>query len=289
MSQREYARFLEAHGLRVLEFESALWVEKRKFFFENIPPHQKLHLEAHAQRWLFRKGAAAIRYTCQELDGRPSFEYVCSEKNFSLESLAPDARRRVRRGMESCEIRPIDCSFLARYGCPINRDTLARQGRSGVVWMTDEGRWRKYMLACATIPTVQIFGAFVKERFIGFSIAVKVDDYCYLHHTQAYSEDLKLSPINILTYYVTKRMLDQPDIRHVSQGLEPFLLLPAVERFKLAMGFRKRALRRNVVVNPIARPMFSTPSIWFARKTLGVIRPGLVEDLSTFTKALEIQ
>src|SRR5208283_185203 len=252
MSVEGYARFLEAQGLRVFEAEESLWVEKRKFFLENIPPHRSLHLTGPALRRLFLKGSAVVRYACAAPEGSPSFEYVCSEKPMTLGALAPDARRRVRRGMERCEVRRVEFDLLAKYGFPINHSTLLRQGRPGPALVTDEALWQRYMRACATIPSVEAYGAFVENRLIGFSISVIIQNYSYLHYTHAYTEHLKYSPINVLTYAVTKAMLERAEISHVSQGLEPFVSLPDVERFKLAMGFWKRPVRRRVVVNPIA-------------------------------------
>lgn len=261
-------------------------MRKRKFFCESIPQHRQIHLDARALRHLFCRGAAVIRYTCSLQEGDASFEYVCSEKTFSLQSLSPNARRRVRRGFEACDIRRVDFGLLARHGCPINQGTFARQGRIGPPWMTDDTIWKRYMLACASLSNAYAFGAFVKGQFCGFSITVTVDDYAYLFHTQALSEYLKYSPINALTYAVTKEMLAKTEIRHVSQGLESFKALPHVESFKLAMGFRKRSIGRRVVVNALARPLFSAPVVWLAKTTLGTFRPGLAEDIATFASAL---
>jgi hypothetical protein len=97
--------------------------------------------------------------------------------------------------------------------------------------------------------------------FVDFSIGVVCDDYCYLHHTQAASDELKHSPINALTYFVSKTMRERSDIQHVSQGLESFLGQPQVERFELSMGFRKHPLGRRLVVYPVARPLFSPVAI----------------------------
>lgn len=286
MNQDSYIQFIRAQGFKVFEAEGVLWVDKRRFFFESIPQHRQIHLDPPAFGRLFRRGAAVIRYTCSEEEGSESFEYVCSERPFTLQSLSPEARRRVRRGLETCEIRAVDFDLLARFGCAINRSTFARQGRTGVPWMRDEAIWKRYMRACAGISGVHAFGAFVQGQFCGFSMAVTVDDYAYLFHTQALTEFLKYSPVNALTFAITKEMLAKPEIKNVSQGLESFKPLPYVENFKLAMGFRKRVLGRRVVVHPLARPLLSAPTVWLTKKTLAVFRPGLAEDLSTFASAL---
>lgn len=287
MDREEYARFLSAQGLRILRFGGELWVEKRKFFFENIPPHRRIHLGRWDASKLFLSGAAVIRYSCDETEGRNSFEYVCEDKTYDLHSLDPNGRRRTRRGLEHCAIRRIDFDLLAECGCAINRSVFDRQGRVGRRLFTDERRWKQYMAACGLLRNVEAYGAFVGDRLCGYSMAVFVDDYAYLHHTHSYAESLKFSPINALTFTVVKGLLQRPEVKRVSQGLEPFVPLPEVERFKISMGFQRRSIGRRVVANPLALPLFSSAAERIARALVKrrSLR-GLLEDFLTFTQAL---
>jgi hypothetical protein len=286
MSLFDISRFVAAQGMQCFQGESCLWVEKKKFFFESVPGHRRIRLLPGEATRLFKHGAIAIRYTCSEEEGIRSFEYVCDDENFGLEALAPDARRRVRRGLESCEVRPVSFETLAREGSVINRSVFARQGRVRRSVMTDDARWARYMTICSELTSMEAYGAFIDGRIVGFSIAVYLDEYCYLFHTHAFSDYMKFNPIYALTYTVMRNALQKPEIKYVSQGLESFLVLPEVERFKLAMGFRKRPLGRRVEVSPWARPIFSTPASWVVGKLLRQFRPGLWEDFSAFSEAL---
>jgi len=279
-------QLVEAQGAPSLESGSCLWVEKRKFFFESVPPHRPIHLRTRDAARLFVHGAAAIRYTCEESEGTSSWEYICDTPNYDFASLAEDARRRVRRGLESCEVERIDCDLLAREGREINRSVLEKHGRDMQSFLTDEARWKKYMAVCAHLPFVEAYGVFVKRRFCAFSLAAHVDDYAYLLHTHAHTEYLKYSPMNALFFTVTKALLETPGVRIVSQGLESFAERPDLERFKLAMGFRKRALGRRVIVHPFARPIFSKPGAWLAGKVLASLKPGMEDDFATFAEAV---
>ena len=287
MTTLDISRFAGAQGMNAVQGESCLWVEKRKFFFESVPGHRRIRLAPGEAKWLFRRGALILRYTCDEDEGSPSFEYVCSDKNFSLATLAPDARRRVRRGLEACEIRPVNFGVLASEGCAINRSVYGRQERVLESALTDERRWARYMTVCSELSGLDAHGAFVDGRLIGFSITAYVDEYCYLFHTHAYSDYMKLSPIYALTFSVMQKAFARPGIRNVSQGLESFLDLPEVERFKLAMGFRKKALGRRIEISPLVRPIFSPPGAWIVGKLLRKFRPGLWQDFCTFTHALQ--
>lgn len=286
MSSFDISQFASAQGMQTIQSESCLWVEKKRFFYESVPGHRRIRLRPDEAAWLFKRGAVAIRYTCNEDEGTRSFEYVCDDGNFGLPTLAPDARRRVRRGLEACEVKRVEFEQLAREGCPINRSVFARQGRVAESVMTEEARWSRYMTICSSLSSLEAYGAFIDRRLVGYSIAAYVDEYCYLFHTHAYTDFMKFSPIYALTYTVVHNALQKSDIKYVSQGLESFLVLPEVERFKLAMGFRKRPLGRRVEINPWARPFFSIPGTWIVQKFLKQFRPGLCEDFTAFSKAL---
>lgn len=285
--QNVYA-LAQAQGMRIIESESGTWVQKRHFFLESAPGHRRIRLQPGEAARLFRRGTAALRYTCYEDEGAPSFEYVCTDKDFGLASLASDARRRVRRGLEACDVRRADFDLLSREGAAINRDVFARQGRLHRSFLTDDEVWRRYMGVCATLPNIEAYGAFIQQRLIGFSFGVFVDDYCYLFHTHSYSESLKYSPINALTFTVVKSALGRPSVTCVSQGFESFRPQPDVERFKLSMGFHKRAIGRRVLVNPLARPLFSPLGSQAIQTVLGRLKPEVADDFSAFVESARV-
>ncbi|MGA8220484.1 MAG: hypothetical protein WB780_02440 [Candidatus Acidiferrales bacterium] len=275
-----------AQGARVLKGNDCVWVEKRRFFFESIPPHRRVRLQGGDAARIFFHGAAVIRYTTDEEEGAPSFEYVCDDRKFDLGSIAPEARRRVRQGLQAFDIRRIEFGLLEKDGCAINRSVYARQGRMVDSFLTRSDRWARYMKACAASSIVEAYGAFLDNRLCGFSIAAFVDDYCYLQHTHAYTEFMKQGPIYALTFAVTKAALERPGVNYVSQGLESFQALPNVDRFKFSMGFRKRPVQRRILINPLARPLFSSSGAWITRNILRYMKPGLLADFATFTRAI---
>jgi hypothetical protein len=184
-------------------------------------------------------------------------------------------------------VRRVDCKLLSEEGCAINRSVLARQGRHmPVSFLTDQVLWKKYMVVCESLPFVEAYGAFVEDRLCAFSLALLMDDYCYTYHPYASTEYLKHYPMNVLIYSIVRTMLDRPSVSCVSYGLESFASRPTLERFKLAMGCRKRPIGRRVLVHPLARPVFSRPGAWLAQKVLQRVKPGLVEDFATFSRAL---
>jgi len=276
-----------AQGMSIIETESCTWVQKRRFFLESAPGHRRVRLRPGEAGKLFLRGVMALRYTCDENEGAPSFEYVCTDRNFGLESLASDARRRVRRGLEACDVRRIDCDLLRREGRAINCDVFERQGRAKWGFLTEQSAWDHYTKVCSTLPNMEAYGAFVQGRLIAYSLGVFVEDYCYLFHTHAFSDFLRYSPINALTFTVMKSALCRPTVSCVSQGFESFRSLPDVERFKLSMGFFKRPIGRRVLINPIALPAFLGPGAWLTHEFVKKFKPGLADDFSAFVQSIQ--
>ncbi len=284
----DFRRFASAQGMRIIEGESGPWVEKRQFFLESFPQHRRIHLSRNEANKMFLRGAALIRYTCDESEGAPSFEYVWDDKNFSLDSLAKDAKRNVRKNLDLCSVRRIPYDLLRAEGCAINRSVFARQGRQmPVSFLTDDNLWRKYLDVCETLPFVEAYGAFIQDRLCAFSLVVLIDDYCYTYQPFALTESLKHYSMNVLIYSLVRNMLDRPEISCVSYGLESFAPHPSLERFKLAMGCRKRPIGRRVLVNPLARPIFSKPGAWITSQFLQRFKPGLTDEFAKLSHALQ--
>lgn len=275
-----YKLLAEAQGGRFFRTRSALWFETRRWVFDSAPPHRRVSLDRVEANHLFRRGAAVIRYTCDPADGAPSFEFVCDDKDFGIHSLAADARRRVRRGLSSCAVRQIGFDLLANEGAAINRSVLERQGRSKKSFLAADEQWKAYISLCGTAANLKAFGAFVDGRLGAFALTVLVDGYCYLYHTHAHSAYLKHSPMNALIFTITSEMLKDPQIACVSQGVEPFLTRPDLEHFKLAMGYRKRPIRRQILVNPVLRPLLSRSALRIAEPILRHSRPQWLEALA---------
>jgi len=290
MDQEDYGRFLSAQGLRTVKAAGELWVEKRKLFLENIPPHRRIRLDRWNAMKLFLRGYAVLRYSCEEAEGRPSFEYICDDRNYDLHSLGHKARNQTRQGLKNCVVRPINFDLLSDQGVPINRSVFARQGRPGPPFLAEERLWKQYMRACRSMQDVEAWGAHVDEQLCAFVIVVFVDDYAYLFHPHALSESLKHRPMNALVFSVVQALLLRPMVKRVSYGLEPFLSLPALEDFKISMGFRRSSIGRRIVVNLLARPFLTRPVERVARGLVASGRfKGVLGDFLTFTQSFREQ
>ena len=287
VSSSELLRFTKAQQMKIIEGESCLWVEKRPFFLESLPQHKKVSVTDAEARKLFRRGAMVLRYTCDDSLGAPTFEYVWDDKNFDLDSLHKDAKRNVRKNLEECIVRPLSYDLLRAEGCSINLDVMRRQGRSiSRSFLTDPVLWKEYLDVCETLPFMEGFGAFIEDRLCAFSLVVQMDDYCYTYQPYARADSLKKYSMNVLIYSVVRTLLARPNVSCVSYGMESFVPHPTLERFKLAMGCRKRPIHRRVIVNPLLRPVLSPRGKWIAERLVSRFRPGLRDEFQNLATAL---
>jgi hypothetical protein len=284
-SLSDYRRFISAQGMQIVEDEGCYWVEKRNHFWESAPSHRRVSLSPAMAIKLFALGAFAIRYTCPDNVGTPTFEYVWDDKQYGLGSLHKDAKRNVRKNMAVCSFRPVQFELLAREGCAINRDVYARQHRQPD-FQTNQSKWKAYIETCATLPFVEAYGIFHREKLCGYSLVLFVDDYCYTFHPYAHSDYLKFCPMNVLIYSLVQDVLQRPGVSCISYGVESYTPRPTLERFKIAMGCRKRILQRRIVVHPLLRPAFTNPGIWLIQKILRHAKPRIAEQFSIFASAV---
>jgi hypothetical protein len=269
MDAEAYAQFLAAQGRAIVRASGHLWVQKQSFCLESIPPHTRIRINS-AEAWnLFLRGYLVLRYTCDESEGAPSKEYVCEDREYSLESLDVKARNKVRQGLKNCVVRQIEFSELKRSGCAINQSVFERQGRLGPEFLRDPLRWEQYLANCQKTSDVEAFGTFIGAELCAYTLIVRVEDYAYTYHPFASSTYLQFRPMNALIFWVTQRLMQTPGVRRVSYGLESLTAHPALEEFKAGMGFQGLPIGRRILLSPLARPLVSGQAVSFMRQVEG--------------------
>jgi len=269
MDAEAYSQFLAGLGMATVRAGGHLWVEKQSFCLESIPPHTRIHLNSAEARNLFLRGYLVLRYTCDESEGAPSKEYVCEDREYSLESLDAKARNKVRQGLKNCVVRQIEFSELKRNGWAINQSVFQRQGRVGPEFLRDPLHWEQYLANCQKTPEVEAFGAFLGTELCAYTLIVRVEDYAYTYHPFVSTAYLQFRPMNALIFWVTQRLMQTPGVRRVSYGLESLTEHPALEEFKTGMGFQGLPIGRRILLSPLARPLVSGHAVSFMRRVEG--------------------
>jgi hypothetical protein len=255
MKPEQYAEFLRKLEFKVVRTASSFWYTRAsKFFFQNIPFHRSISPDKEEMRDFFRQsGAFAARYlTAGDVRDADKSIWICNHKDFDLSYVHKHARRGVRRGLERCEIRKLEFSWLEKPGMPLIKDTLMRQNRQESS-VTDE-EWNRFCSAAQSYEDVQAWAAFADGELASFIILSIIEDCAYI--LENYSATRFLSryyPNNALTYAVTCEMLHERGLAAINHGLEPFEDLNSLSEFKIKMGYQRKDLVQRLEVRPAYR------------------------------------
>ncbi|MBI3782719.1 MAG: hypothetical protein HY270_04885 [Deltaproteobacteria bacterium] len=260
MNATEFCKFLEALGHRVIGTPSAHWYDVNRFFFQGAPPHLEYQPDQKELRSLLRQGRCfGVRFatpiSCQ---GMASYQIVCDNRSYGLEALSGNVRSKVRRGLKRCTVGAVDFSVLATAGRKAHGDTLARQGRDGVL---DGERWDRFWAAAAATPGFEAWGAWNGDTLAAFLVSVAFGDSVEFMLARSCTDELGAYPNNALIYTVTEEMLIRRGLREVTFGLEALEPVTALDEFKFGMGFSKRPLRQRVFFHPVLGAMLRVSSV----------------------------
>jgi len=281
-----YASFLRAIGHRVVQTCSAYWYDASKFFFLSAPPHRVYRPEEDELRTVLRRfPCLGVRFAAPlESPGKLSYQIVCDNHTYALETLSANVRSKVRRGLKRCEVAAVPLPKIAELGRRAHQDTLARQGRDSAL---SGSRWDRFWLAAASTPGFEGWGAWIGDNLMAFLVSVTFEDSVEFLLARSCTEGLGAYPNNALIFRVTAEMLVQRGQREVTFGLESLEPVGPLDEFKFGMGFRRRPLRQRVVFHPLLRSLLRCtpirglvrgwterrgPEAVFWRKAAGLLR-----------------
>ena len=247
-----YANFLRELGHRVVQTRSNYWYDASRFFFLSAPPHRVYDPpEEEIRAVLRRRRCMGLRFAAPlEGHGKLSYQIVCDNPGYSMEALSANVRSKVRRGLKRCEVGPIPFSVIATAGRQAHHDTLARQGRDGV--LTGES-WDKFWAAAGATEGFEGWGAWNGGELAAFLVTVTFEDAVEFMLARSCSNRLGAYPNNALLFYVTEEMLVRRQVPAITFGLESLEPVGALDQFKFAMGFRSRPIRQRVIFHPLVR------------------------------------
>jgi hypothetical protein len=255
MDSANYADFLRALGHRVVPTASAFWYDASRFFSLSAPPHRVYSPTAGELRVVLRQlRCLGLRFAAPlQGPGKLSYQIVCDRREYGLDALSANVRSKVRRGLKRCSVAQVPCDVVATAGRRAHEDTLARQGRQGV--LADE-RWDRFWAAAAVTPGIEVWGAWsAGDVLAAFLVTVTFDDSVEFLLARSCSEELHAYPNNALIFQVTEEMLVRRGVPEITFGLESLEPVGPLDQFKFSMGFRARPLRQRIVFHPLLRAL----------------------------------
>jgi hypothetical protein len=251
------ARFMELRGRRVIESCGVLWHEERGFLM-SCPYELRLDPDSRGLKHLLRSTrAAGARFSSLAWPGLPGGTYLFVGNQYGLASLHADFRRKVRRGMERLQVRPMESSELLIQGLQLNLDTMDRQGRRDSEF-GEEKNWKRFVDAVRRSAGVSAVGAFQSDRLAAYAILCREGRGLYIQHQMSRAADLNYYPNHVLTYQITRGAAEDDSLDFVSYGLGSPERAPGLHVFKSRMGYgfhgQNSVIRLHPGLAPFARP-----------------------------------
>ncbi len=234
MKGEALARFMELRGWKVVQGAGSFWQEFRERCYIGFPMHVAIDPDPDELDSLLRRTRAlCVRYASAQPHGFPGGLYVVRDKHFGIASVQQKGRTKLRRGLERCEIRPVDVDVLRTEGLWLNLETMGRQKRYEAEF-GDPKRWKRFLDAVRLSPTVAVLGAFIDGRLSSYAILHREDGWLYLLYQMSLTSSLRHGA-NVALHYEICRMIADPGVKAVCSG--PTSLADGrLHGFKLHMG-----------------------------------------------------
>jgi hypothetical protein len=259
MNPEVFAEWLRRQGYRVIRTESSYWFNQGPRVYQAFPYHWMIRpSDEELRRLLCDNYIIGARYSTpvDQQEGTISYHTVCDDKGYCLKSVDGSSRSQVRRGLESCTVKPISFEQYAEEGWRIQRNTELRQGRA---ISNAQETWRDMVLSAVGLEGFEVWGAIVDDRLVATVFFVQLDDCINVLYQQSLREYLPLRVNNALSFVVTQELINRPSVKLLHYGLHSLDAPANVDRFKLAMGYSVRPVRQRVILHP-AVPRAIIPS-----------------------------
>src|SRR5262249_46981307 len=181
--------------------------------------HQVVEPGEDELKAVFRQlGCLGVRFAAPlQGSGKLSYQIVCDNPQYGLETLSANVRSKVRRGLRRCNVEPVPLSLIATNGRRAHSDTVARQGRGGVL---DGDEWDRFFAAASATPGIEGWGAWVGTTLAAFLVTVTFDHSVEFLLARSCSDELTAYPNNALLFQVAQEMLCGRGVPEITFGLE---------------------------------------------------------------------
>jgi hypothetical protein len=191
-----------------------------------------------------------------------TYEFILATDNYDILKFAPKKRNDIRKSLKECIfIRP-PLNDLIKYGLLINQRTLLKQKRKDK-FLTKLSHWEKYISSLYDNEDVEILGAYIETRMVGYITVCKINNRYYIIDPYYDFSASSSSPTQGLIFTLVNRIIQKEGSIIIYYGLDSFSPLPSLNKYKLAMLFKKVPATRAYVLNPLLIPFLKMILIYF--------------------------
>jgi hypothetical protein len=278
MDYSKYAKYCRLIGYRVEESSQGIWIGISHGFFNRVPLYETAPPTEEEMRCLLRRYPILGLHYALEPSGRgkPSHVFFVRGPDYGLKDLRPKMRTRVRRGLENCQLRQMSFDALQRLAMPLNRDTLARQGRDDPTF-SDPERWTRFCHAGRQFEGAQVWGAFFGDELAAYAVVFQLGDVVNLMYQMSSTSLLHSNANPALDFGLTQTMLSSPDVQAVyfgpggqwsSQGLDDYKRRLGFAKEPVVFAARLRPVMRRALFDLGGRRIINAFGRWLSHKDL---------------------
>lgn len=280
------ARFFELRGRRIVNGCGALWYSVPGRFLMSLPYEAMIDPDPDELGRVIRDaGACGARFSSIAWSGLESGLYLLRHREYSIEKLHIKHRPRVRRGLQSFEVRPAEKSEMLAQGLALNLSTMARQGRFDREFGTAR-EWERLVEAAFACPEISFPAAFAGARMAAYMVTCREAGWLHILHQMSRHEDLPDFPNHVLTFTVSQAGAADDALEGVCYGCVPLFAADGLHEYKMRFGYQVAPHRSSIQLHPALDRLFNSGG---ARAVLRLARRGLPgnQQLETVESVLE--
>jgi hypothetical protein len=259
MNPETFAEWLRRQGHRVYRTASSYWYEAGPRVFQAFPYHWLITPdEKEIRELLLEHGIAAVRYSTplKSRGGKASY-HVVLHKPYPFESLKPQARNGIKRGLCHFSVEQISFERLATEGWVLQQDTLERQDR---LRSMTQAEWEILCHSAADLPGFEAWAGISNGELAGAVIICQIDDMFNVPYAMCHRRFLCDHVNNAVFYTVSNNMLEREGVKGIFYTVQSLDAPANVDEFKFRMGFQPKPVRQHVEFHPLLNP-FATETV----------------------------
>ena len=267
------ARFLELRGRRIVKACGVMWYAVPGRFLMSLPYQAMLDPDPGELRSVIREnGALGVRFPSSTWSGLESGLYVMRPQRYDLDKVHPKHRPRVRRGLQSFQVRPATKEQLLTQGRALNLSTMARQGR----YDSEFGRprsWETFVEAAFACAEISFPAVFEGSRLVAYMVTCREQGWLHILHQMSRQEDLANFPNHALTFTVTSQAAADPSLDSICYGYVPLFEAAGLHEYKLRFGYEVIPHRSAIQLHPALDTVLTNPATRRAVRLARALRP----------------
>ena len=258
--------FFAQMGHKIIKSPSSWWYEVQPGILFALPYYKQITPNKDEIDDLIKTAhLSAIRYptTLNNLGFLSTVAINCN-RDYDFAHLHPKARNQTKRGLENCQIMPIDFNQLQREGLQLNIETSIRQGRDSQ--NSSKDYWDKFCLTASQTKGIHAWGSFYKNKLASFLVAVETENNWIewiINHSSTSCR--KYYSNNALAFVVGQHYLRERGVNGICYGLGSLEETDSLDHFKIRMGWTNLPIKQRLEYSLKYRIIAEITPIWALR------------------------